>query len=110
MRTRDQDNEQLLLHKYNNIRFLDDEGNESYMIAPENLEFKGPTIRNNQYCVVGQPLYQRDEDNLDILISREINDDFIVLIKVVEQDPDLGVKFFHSSIDDDSEATCIEKE
>ena len=31
--------------------FLDDEDNKNYMLAPENLEFKGPTRRNNQYCV-----------------------------------------------------------
>ena len=52
LRTRDQENEQRLLQKYKNIRFLDDEDNQTYMIDPENLEFKGPTIRNNQYCVV----------------------------------------------------------
>ena len=34
-------------------------------------------------------------DNLDLLISREINDYFMVLTKVVEQDPDPGVIFFH---------------
>ena len=65
------------------------------MIAPEKLEFKGPTIRNKQYCVVGQPLNWRDGDNLDLLISRYINDYFMVLIRVVEQDPDLGVKIVH---------------
>ena len=62
------------------------------MIATENLEFKGPTRRNNQYCVVGKPLNWRDGDNLELLISIEINDDFMVLIKGVGQDPDLGVK------------------
>ena len=65
------------------------------MVAPENLEFKGPTRRNKQYCVVGQTLYWRDGDNLDLLISRFINDDFMVLIKGVEQDPDMGVKIVH---------------
>ena len=30
-------NEQRLFHKYNNIRFLDDEDNQTYMIAWENL-------------------------------------------------------------------------
>ena len=34
----------------------------------------------------------------------------MVLIKGVEQDPDLGVNFFHSSIDDDSEATDSDKQ
>ena len=64
------------------------------MIAPENSDFKGPTRRNNQYCVVGQPLDWRDEDNLDLLISRDINDDFMVLTKGVEQNPDMGVQIF----------------
>ena len=45
-RTRDQENEQRLIHKYKNIMFLDDEDNPTYMIAPENLEFKGTTRRN----------------------------------------------------------------
>ena len=62
------------------------------MIAPENLEFKGPSRRNNQYCVVGQPLDWRDGDNADLLISIYINGDFMVFIKVFEQDPDLEVK------------------
>ena len=83
-RTRDQENEQCLLHKYKNIRFLDDEDNQNYIIIPENLDFKGTTIRNKQYCVVGQPLDWRDGDNLDLLISREINEYFMVLIKGVE--------------------------
>ena len=90
-----QDNEQLLLRKYKNIRFLDDEDNQTYMIAPENLEFKGTTRRNKQYCLVGKTLDWRDGDNLDLLISREINADFMELIKGVEQDPDLGVKIVH---------------
>ena len=81
LRTRDQENEKRRLQKYKNIRFLDDEYNKTYMITPENLEFKGPTIRNKQYCVVGKSLNFRDGDNLDLLISREINDDFMVLIK-----------------------------
>ena len=72
------------------------------MIAPENLEYKGPTRRNKNYCVVGRPLVWRDGDNLDLLISREINDDLMVLIKGVEQDPDLRVKIVHPSIDDNS--------
>ena len=80
------------------------------MISPENLEFKGPTRRNEKYCVVGQPLYWRDGDNLYLLISRDINDNFMVLIKGFEQDHDLGVKRFHPSIDDDSEATDSDKE
>ena len=61
------------------------------MVASENLGFKGPTIRNKQYCVVGQPLHWRGGDNVDPLISIDINDNFMVLIKGVEQDPDLGV-------------------
>ena len=65
------------------------------MIAPENLEFKGTTRRNKQYYVVGQPLNRRDGDNMDPLISRYINNDFMVLIKGVEQDPDIGMKTFH---------------
>ena len=34
----------------------------------------------------------------------------MVLIKGVEQDPDLGVKKCHPSIDDDSDATNSDKE
>ena len=45
--------------------------------------------------MVGQPLDWRDGDNLDLLISIDIDDDFRVLIKGVEQDPDLGVKIVH---------------
>ena len=80
------------------------------MIAPENLDFRGPTRINTKYCVVGQPLGCRDGDNLDLLISGYINDDFMVLIKVVEQYPYLGVKTFHPLIDDDSKATDSDKE
>ena len=65
------------------------------MISPENLGFKGPTISNNQYCVVVQPLDWRDGDNVDLLISIEINDDFMLLIKGVKQDPDLGVEIVY---------------
>ena len=65
------------------------------MIAPENLEIKGPTRSNKQYCVVGQSLNCRDGDNVGILTSRYLNDDFMVLIRGVKQDPDLGVKNFH---------------
>ena len=75
------------------------------MIIPENLEFKGPTRRYNYYCVVGQTLNWRDGDNMYPLISRDINDGFMGLIKGVEQDPDLGMKIVHPSIYDDSEAT-----
>ena len=46
LRTQDQENEQPLLQKYKNIRLLDDEGNRTYMISPEILEFKGTTRRN----------------------------------------------------------------
>ena len=35
--TRNQEDEQRLLHKYKNIRFLDDEDNKTYVIAPEML-------------------------------------------------------------------------
>ena len=65
------------------------------MIPPENLEFKGPTRRNNQYFVVGWPLNWRGGDNVDLMVSGEVNDYFMVLIKGVEQDPDLRVKCFH---------------
>ena len=63
--------------------FLDDEDNKNYMLAPENLEFKGPTRRNNQYCVVRHLFYRRDGDNVELLISRDINNDLMVLIKGV---------------------------
>ena len=98
------------MHKYNNIRFLDDEDNQTYMIATENLEFKGITRSSKQYCVVGHPLYCRDGDNFDLLISRYINDDFMVLNKGVEQDPDMGVKIVHPLIDDDSKVADSYKE
>ena len=76
-------------------KFLDDEGNKTYMISPESLEFKGTTRMNKQYYVVGQPLDWRDADNANPLISREINNYFMVLIKGVEQDPDLGMEIVH---------------
>ena len=79
------------------------------MISPENLKFKGCIRRNKWYCVVGQPLDGKDGDNLDPLISRDINDDLMVLIKEFEQNPDLGVKNVHPSIDYDNEATDSEK-
>ena len=41
--TLEQGNEQHLLHKYKNIRFFDDEDNQTYMIAPEIWSLKGPT-------------------------------------------------------------------
>ena len=110
LRTQDQENEQRLLQKYNNIRFLDDGDNKTYIIDPESLEFKGNTRSNKQYCVVGHTLNCKDGDNVDLLFSKDINDDFMVLIKVVEQDPDMGVKTFHQSIDDNSEATDGEKQ
>ena len=56
LRTQDQGNDQSLLHKYKNIRFLDDKDNQAYMIAQEHFEFKGPTRSNKQYCLFGQPL------------------------------------------------------
>ena len=74
------------------------------------MEFNDPTRSNKQYFVVGQPLNWRDEYNLDPLVSREINDDFVVLIEVFKQDPDMGVKNFHPSIDDDRKATDSDKE
>ena len=94
LRALDQENDKRLMQKYKNLMFLDDEGNHIYMIPPENLEFKGPTRRNKQYFVVGKPLEWKDEDNMYLLISRDINDDFMVLIRVFEQEPDLGVKCF----------------
>ena len=54
--TRYQENEHRLLKKYRNLRFLDDEDNQTHTISQENLECKGPTRRNKQYCVVGNPL------------------------------------------------------
>ena len=48
--------------------------------------------------MIGQSLNWRVGDNLYLLIFREINDDFMVLIKVVEQDPDLEVKNVHPSV------------
>ena len=80
------------------------------MITPEIFDFKGSTRSNKQYCVFGHPLDWRDENNLDLRISREINDYFMVLIKGFEQDPVLGVKMFRPSIDDDSKATDSNKE
>ena len=80
------------------------------MIFPEFFLFKGPTRSNNQYCVVGQPLDQRDVDNVDLLISRDINDNLMVPIKGVEQNPYLGVIILYPSIDDDSEAIYSDKE
>ena len=67
LRTQYQENEQQLLHKYKNIRFLEDEYNQTYIIAPENLVVKGNTRGNKQYCLVGQPLNCRDGDNVDLL-------------------------------------------
>ena len=110
LRTWDQENKKRFLHKYKNIRFFDDEYNQTYIFATEHLEFKGPTRRSKQYCVFGKPLDWRDGDNLDLLLSREINDDFMVLTKGVEQDPDMGAKIVHPSIDDDSEVTDSDKE
>ena len=59
--------------------------------------------------MVGQPLNWRYGDNMDLLISRDINNDFMVLIKGFEKDADLGVKIVHPSIDDDSKATDSDK-
>ena len=60
--------------------------------------------------MVGQTLDWRDQDNLDLLISGYINDDYMVLIKGVKQYPDLGVKIVHLSIYDDSKDTDSDKE
>ena len=60
--------------------------------------------------MVGKSLDWSYEDNLDLLISIDINEDSMVIIKGVEQDPDLGVKIVHPSIDYDSEATYSDKE
>ena len=68
------------------------------MVSRENLEFKGPIRSNEQYCLVGYPLNCTDGHNVDLLISRDINDDFMVITKGVEQDPDLGVKIVHPSL------------
>ena len=70
LRTRYQENEKRVLHKCNNMRFLDDKENKTYIISPYHFEFKWTTRRNNQYCVVWKPLDWRDGDNLDLLISR----------------------------------------
>ena len=59
------------------------------------MEFKGANTRNKMYFVVGKSLRWRDVDNVDILISTDINDYFMVIIKGFEQDPDQGVKCFH---------------
>ena len=75
------------------------------MIASDILDFKGTTITNNHYCMVGQPLNWRYGNNVNLLISIETNEYFIVLIKEFELDPDMGVKMVHPSIYDDSEAT-----
>ena len=40
--------------------------------------------------MIVKPLDWRDGNNLDILISIDINEDSMVIIKGVEQDPDLG--------------------
>ena len=81
LRIPDQGNDQRLLQKYKNIRLLDDEDNKTYMISPESLDIKDPTRRNKKYCVVGQPLNCRDGDNMDLLISREINDYLMIISK-----------------------------
>ena len=74
------------------------------MIVPENLVFKGTTISNKQYFVFGKPINWRDGDNVELVMSIYINDDFMVLIKGVEQNLDMG------EIDDDSEATYSDEE
>ena len=46
LRTIYQNNEQWLLQKYKNLRLIDDEGNKTYIIAPEYLDSKGTTRSN----------------------------------------------------------------
>ena len=65
-----QDNEQCLMKKYKNLRFIDDEDNHNCMIVPEKLEPEGTSRINKQYCVVRNTLNRRDRDNVDLLISR----------------------------------------
>ena len=89
MRTQDQENKQQLLQKYKNLSFLDGEENQTDRIDPENLDFKRPNRRNKRYCVVGQPL-DWNGDNVDLIISRQINDNFVVIIKGVDKYPDMG--------------------
>ena len=48
--------------------------------------------------MVGNPLNWKGRYNVDLLISIEINDDFMVIIKGVKQDPDMRVKIVHPSI------------
>ena len=60
--------------------------------------------------MVRQSLDWRDGDNVDLQISRDINDYIMVLIKKVGHDPDMGVKTVHQSIDDDSKASESEIE
>ena len=47
---------------------------------------------------------------MDLLISRDINYDFMVLNKGVDQDPNIGVKIFHTSIYEYSKAIDSDKE
>ena len=44
--------------------------------------------------MVGHPINWRDGYDLDLLISRDINEYFMLLIKGVEQDPGMGVILF----------------
>ena len=78
------------------------------MIAQENLEFKGPTRWKKHYFMVGQPLDFMDGDKFDLIISIYINANFMILIKGVEQYPDLGENIIHPSIECDSKATDID--
>ena len=87
---KDSVHEARLLEKYKYIRFRDDEDDQLYEVAPENLEFKGKR-RHKHYCVVGQPLGFKDGDSEDLLISRDINEDLHVLIRGTEQDPELHI-------------------
>ena len=55
MRIRDQDNEQRLLQKYNNIRLFDDEDNQNYIIAPEFLGLNFPPEEISAIVWLGRP-------------------------------------------------------
>ena len=52
----------------------------------------------------------RDEYPVDLIILRQINNYFMVLIKGFEQDPDLGMKIVPPSISDESEAKNSDKQ
>ena len=72
--------------------------------------FKVPQEGIRSIVWLVSPIDKRDRGYVDLLVSRDTNDDFMVLVKGFEQDPDLVTKKFHPSIDDDSKAIEIEKE